>query len=513
MKRFSIVCLLYSVAAVIGAAHAQTLTTSPATPSAAPSAGSQPATPPPSAGGFSIEADLFAYQSLQSDSEAIACDVAGYFAATPTDIGLPSKVPIVSPAKVCAGPPAAWVHGVVLVSSTGSTLANYQTWRTTMLVMKQLLLQSRKIAPGRAVPPSLVGAGQVLTLVQGVLGLFASNQSASGIAGTISDQALMNDVSRQLRNLGVNVLMPDTYTSYSFGGINPTASPFVAFLSKLMNEHTRLQIVMQQNLVIVNAAQKLQADLSAKAADVAKLSGASNSDKPAISADMASLDAEITKLNQQLRNGNVDVGLAVRTVAQAQSLLSAIEAFVTSLTGGGVAFTAQSTAATPSPSPSPTTPPATGTPPASPTTAAPQQTATVATPAAATGGTPPPIVAVLAADGLARAIGVAVADAANPEDSTLEPEPADSWRLLWLKTLESGGSLITTSNIFGSKVHFSGGAIATYDLFDFTGKLSCSGVAFAYGGYVKAKDFPAKYSNNIIDPTKQSMFHRGGCSH
>lgn len=56
------------------------------------------------------------------------------------------------------------------------------------------------------------------------------------------------------------------------------------------------------------------------------------------------------------------------------------------------------------------------------------------------------------------------------------------WRVLAVKALESGGALITTANIFGSKVHFSGGAIATYALFGLEGSLECSGNVFDYGG-------------------------------
>ncbi len=87
---------------------------------------------------------------------------------------------------------------------------------------------------------------------------------------------------------------------------------------------------------------------------------------------------------------------------------------------------------------------------------------------AGTGGAPnsaapPPIATVLAADGLARAIGV------KPDGSG----PVEEWHVLWLKALESGGSVITKSNLLGSKVFFSGGAVATYALFSLDGKVTC----------------------------------------
>jgi hypothetical protein len=55
--------------------------------------------------------------------------------------------------------------------------------------------------------------------------------------------------------------------------------------------------------------------------------------------------------------------------------------------------------------------------------------------------------------------------------------------------MESGGSIIMTSNIFGSHPHVSGGAISGYALFQLDGTLVCSGNVGAYGGYVRPKDF------------------------
>jgi hypothetical protein len=49
----------------------------PASPASTPSGGAPPAGPS-SSGTFSIEAEIFGHKSLQSDSEAIACDVAGF---------------------------------------------------------------------------------------------------------------------------------------------------------------------------------------------------------------------------------------------------------------------------------------------------------------------------------------------------------------------------------------------------------------------------------------------------
>ena len=58
-----------------------------------------------------------------------------------------------------------------------------------------------------------------------------------------------------------------------------------------------------------------------------------------------------------------------------------------------------------------------------------------------------------------------------------------------LHSLESGGGLLTKSNLFlGSRLYFSGGAVATFTLFDHSGKVECGGIAYAYQGYVKPQD-------------------------
>jgi hypothetical protein len=76
-----------------------------------------------------------------------------------------------------------------------------------------------------------------------------------------------------------------------------------------------------------------------------------------------------------------------------------------------------------------------------------------------------------------------------------------SVHFLELHSLESGGGLLTKSNLFlGSRFYFSGGAIATFTLFDHTGKIECGGIAYAYRGYVKPKDV-----NKSLDPATRAV--------
>ena len=95
--------------------------------------------------------------------------------------------------------------------------------------------------------------------------------------------------------------------------------------------------------------------------------------------------------------------------------------------------------------------------------------------------TPPPapvishLSAVLRADGLAQELGSASADSQSGENGT--------WYLLWLKALESGGTVAKTGNaIFGNKTNFSGGAVGTYSLFRISGNVVCSGIFYNYAG-------------------------------
>ncbi len=208
-------------------------------------------------------------------------------------------------------------------------------------------------------------------------------------------------------------------------------------------------------------------------------------------------EAEIGTLKEKIQATDDNIKKTTATLAQANdinSLISTIDSFVGSLTGNTAspaAGGAQNNNANNAPGSSAQNP--NNGPGGSPQNS----------PGPASGGVPP-IAAVLAADGLAQEIGV-------QDDGSLK---ADSiWQhVLLLKALESGGSLITHSNIFGSKVFFTGGAVATYTLFTMKGRLSCSGNVFDYGGYLRAEKFNGAFRNPDIDPTRQLLLLRGGCS-
>jgi hypothetical protein len=104
---------------------------------------------------------------------------------------------------------------------------------------------------------------------------------------------------------------------------------------------------------------------------------------------------------------------------------------------------------------------------------------------------------------LARAIGINL-------DGTAAT--GSIWQhVLWLKALESGGSVAKQGNLFGTKVRYSGGAVTTYALYSFDGNLDCSGNVYDFEGSVLTKDFSKVFREQIKDPTHQLASLRGGC--
>jgi len=132
---------------------------------------------------------------------------------------------------------------------------------------------------------------------------------------------------------------------------------------------------------------------------------------------------------------------------------------------------------------------------------APQQTAGAAAPP------PQPVIshlsAVLRADGLAQELGSASSDSQSGENST--------WYLLWLKALESGGTVAKTgSALLGNKTNFSGGAVGTYSLFRLSGNVVCSGVFYNYAGPMQMSQIAKLLRGTAEAPPAGRLV--GGCA-
>jgi hypothetical protein len=195
----------------------------------------------PSGVGFSIESEMLTYRALESNSEAIACDVTAFLNGTSPNFTSPP------PGTVCDVKAGSHNVSIVLLPFDKSTFADFQLWRADMATMDRLQRKAStfdcpagaqsKGAVSTAASSALMltPAGPMLNAAQGVLGLLASEEAISPVTGTIQDQAFMNGVGRQLRALKVPVIMPTGYSPYSLAPLDPTSSPFLAGLGRLLS--------------------------------------------------------------------------------------------------------------------------------------------------------------------------------------------------------------------------------------------------------------------------------------
>ena len=250
---------------------------------------------------FSIESEMLTYRALEANSEAVACDVAAYLQGTTAHF---RKVP---EGSVCDVARSAGKHGIVMLPTDQTELESLQRWRAVMLVLGGLRLRAEPLcgievvergsgttaaatpaASGGLGALNLTPVGTMLGFAQTALGLFASDVSQTSVGGTIQDQALMNGVSRQLRSLSVQVLMPTTYHPYALTGMARGSSPLISGLDALVKDRECL-------------AGKTEAPAKAVAADIdaflarlndttsvaAKTSGQSGSQTGAVSQPVA----------------------------------------------------------------------------------------------------------------------------------------------------------------------------------------------------------------------------------
>lgn len=107
-------------------------------------------------------------------------------------------------------------------------------------------------------------------------------------------------------------------------------------------------------------------------------------------------------------------------------------------------------------------------------------------------------------DELARKIGFS---------STGAPDPNSPWHnLLWVKALESGGSVTKQSNLFGTKVLFGGGAVDTYSVFGLDGDLVCAGNVYSFQQPVNVKDVQNAVNTPSPDPPAKWMSEHSTCA-
>jgi hypothetical protein len=416
-------CLL-----VVGSAHAQ----APAAKAKADTGGE------PS--GFSIESEMLTYRALESNSAAVACDVAGFLDRS-------SVKPSDPAGTFCDLRGGSKQSKVILLPFDQSTFANFQIWRGDMATMRRLQEEARKVgcaevtrggsatasaAASTSALLNLTPAGPALNLATGVLGMMASEESTSSVAGTIEDQAFLNGVGRQLQALKVKVIMPKTFSPYSLLEIDTEASPFLGTLDQTLKDEVCLKSKDSSDPAIaytIAAFERFRCMLGD-------------------TSDPAPANAEATGAKGGKRSSSCESTGAAEGTTTVQKKSGGDE----TESSGGTANSAANH-----------------------------------------------LSAVLSADGLAQALY---------DDNEI---PAEDVHILLLKALESGGSVEKRSNILGTKIRYSGGAVGTYALFKMDGGMECSGNVFDYGGSIKAKNFQRDLKNYNPDPGKQVIFLHGNC--
>jgi hypothetical protein len=424
------VIMLVGCLLVLGSAHAQ----SPAAKAKADTSGE------PSS--FSIESEMLTYRALESNSEAVACDVAAFLDKS-------SVKPSDSAGTFCDLRGGSKQSKVILLPFDQSTFANFQIWRGDMATMQRLQDKAKKAGCGETTRGgsaaasaaastsallNLTPAGPALNLANGVLGMMASEESTSSVAGTIEDQAFLDGVGRQLQALKVKVIMPKTLSPYSLLQINPEASPFLVSLDQTLNDEVCLKTKAGSDPAIAYAIAAFD-QFRCMLGDP-------------VTSDPGSAKAESTPAKEEKKNSSCAPAGPAENTTGVQKKSEGGEAD----SSGGTANSAANH-----------------------------------------------LSAVLSADGLAEALY---------GDSEI---PAEDVHILLLKALESGGSVEKRSNILGTKLRYSGGAVGTYALFKMDGGLECSGNVFDYGGSIKAKNFQRDLKTYNPDPGKQVIFIHGNC--
>jgi len=209
-------------------------------PAKAPAASSSP-------GDFSIETEMLTYSALESNSEAVACDVAAYLNKTSANFTNP---PFGTVCSVNAGATSA---KVLIYPFDRTEFNDFQIWRADMATMAQMRdrakasYQCPKGASARGATAAASTAGSIAAslspygaMAETALSIMSTAESATSVVGTIQDQAFMDGVARQLRSLHVQVLMPSAYTPFGFIADDEAHSPFMTNLDKLIDARTCL---------------------------------------------------------------------------------------------------------------------------------------------------------------------------------------------------------------------------------------------------------------------------------
>lgn len=189
--------------------------------------------------GFSIESEMLTYRALESNSEAVACDIAAYLRGGSANFANSTGGSVCT---VSGG--ANNKANIVILPFDQTQFSEFRMWRADMQIMNELRTRALVDCPAtqpiqveqRGAVASVLGAtpaGSALSMAQTALGLVSSEATATAVGGTIQDQAFMDGVARDLRSQSFTVLMPSAYVPDSLSPIDASRSPFLQSLQKL----------------------------------------------------------------------------------------------------------------------------------------------------------------------------------------------------------------------------------------------------------------------------------------
>ena len=411
--------------------------------------------------GFSIETEMLTYNALESNSEAIACDITAYLNHTTARFTTPP------PGEVCDVNAGSHTANVIVLPFDKTLITDFQVWRADMATMARLQNKASAFncstGPRKSAASTLLAstpAGPPLAIAQGVLGILSSEETNTSVGGNIQDLALMNAVARQLLSFKVPVTIPTSFSPYALAPIAESDSPYLSNLGRTLSAEACLSTLLGSGGAdvdtdgIQSAIDEIDNFRSSLGDPAAHSSKGANTKNPVSSQTSSDTHAASTDTASTTKDTASNTKKPVQPNSHAGSNTS------DQSTSGGIGAQPSASAAA-------------------------------------------HLSAVLLADGLAQALGV------NP--ATGQIENMETQHILLLKALESGGSVQKVSNILGTRIRYSGGSVATYSLFTMDGSLECSGNVFDFGGSLKSKDFHTKLHDYRPDPASQMVFLRGGC--
>ncbi len=205
--------------------------------------------------GFAIESEMLTYRALESNSEAIACDIAAYLNGATANFSNP-------PAGAVCDVGTNTNAKVLIAPFDHASFDDFRLWRANMEILRSLRTRaatycsdssviatgSRGSAAPAAAPKisaalDLTPVGTAIDAAKTLLGLFSTVATNAPVVGTIQDQALMDGVARQLRTLNVAVLMPTSYMPFSLVAADVAQSPFLSSLDRLFQARSCLVAV------------------------------------------------------------------------------------------------------------------------------------------------------------------------------------------------------------------------------------------------------------------------------